>query len=354
MILGGAFKLRRIFTLKQPPPDTVTQRPALDAMPLPTALNYPIGVEHVTQVLDTLAQCGSAANMVHLNGKHDHGEAAGSLQLGIQGEASPPAKRGAARRRAHSGSRIASPGSGTSDSRIPGSPSRTAAAMAWAHRAGGKWRTARRAAGQRDQGRNSGWGRVGAAAAAASARPTWAAECADIPFPLGTPLPASTASTVRVNGSHGSASEQPALPPPSPALDGRPCHDRMSNRQSSLPRAATVRWVGPSSPKRSPKPTERVEGGLPGVVGMSADKRGAGMEPDGDGAPLSPSASGRKFWNDTSRLRAEDVPLRRQADHISHSSMSRSTLAAARARPRPTAGACPRCHPPPARQATGR
>lgn len=33
------------------------------------------------QVLDTLAQCGSAAGMVHLNGKHDHPEAAGPIRL---------------------------------------------------------------------------------------------------------------------------------------------------------------------------------------------------------------------------------------------------------------------------------
>eukprot|EP00873_Tetraselmis_striata_P038313 jgi/Tetstr1/458577/TSEL_044980.t1 len=405
MILGGAFKLRRIFTLKQPPPDTVTQRPALDAMPLPTALNYPIGVEHVTQVLDTLAQCGSAANMVHLNGKHDHGEAAGSLQLGIQGEASPPAKRGAAQRRAHSGSRIASPGSGTSDSRIPGSPSRTGSRHGPGHhvpagngdphdgrrvqsaalqRAGspgqagaglvpleagpqpGARKVASAASGNAIRGRNSGLGRVGAQ----------------------RPQPARVHLGLQVNGSHGSASEQPALPPPSPALDRPPMSPtRMSNRRSSLPPGSNGALVGPSSPKRSPKPTERVrasnsfsgnsspihqvEGGLPGVVGMSADKRGAGMEPwatesvrvsgsvnfskysangrysDGDGAPLSPSASGRKFWNDTSRLRAEDVPLRRQADHISHSSMSRSTLGGSPGPSSPYGGRVPPLSPSP-------
>jgi hypothetical protein len=53
-----------------------------DAAPLPSSMNYPVGVEYVTQVLGSLAQCGPGAGVVHLNGKHDHStEAGGQLEL---------------------------------------------------------------------------------------------------------------------------------------------------------------------------------------------------------------------------------------------------------------------------------
>jgi len=393
MILGGSFKLRRVFTLKHPPPDTATSQPVADAAPLPSSMNYPVGVEYVTQVLGSLAQCGPGAGVVHLNGKHDHStEAGGQLELGIQGEASPPAKRGGASRRVRSGANRDAPGSRmpSGGSRIPARPSR---------RGGGaqeedplqEGRRVQSAALQR-QGNDAGSSpqhpdglnpREGGSGGSGSAHRKVASATSGSGVrsrnsPAGSRVgakPARVNLDLQVDGSQSSAGSIRAsgdgIAPPFSAFERPPVSPFASGAAiSAVRRNSLTCSASPSCSMQPPVSPKKVSAGkgrnslkcftsgnttnanaLPDVTGVSAE---VGSSPErwatdsvqvsssntfakygvngrysetNDASPASPSSN--RFLghcNNTSRLRVEDVPLRRQVDHMSQGSFSRSAL----------------------------
>uniref|UniRef100_A0A061QI10 CFA20 domain-containing protein n=1 Tax=Tetraselmis sp. GSL018 TaxID=582737 RepID=A0A061QI10_9CHLO len=136
--LGGCFKLRKVFTLKQAPPDTVLQRQAMAAVPIPAVLDFPIGIVCDTQVVDSFFLSAARASAAErrnpqLGGRAEAAEPVSPIKLGVQGEAAgtPAAARSCARQPAP---RLYRGGcnTGQEESRIPGPP--PSSGQRWAHR----------------------------------------------------------------------------------------------------------------------------------------------------------------------------------------------------------------------------
>eukprot|EP00191_Tetraselmis_sp_GSL018_P010785 CAMPEP_0177618370 /NCGR_PEP_ID=MMETSP0419_2-20121207/25531_1 /TAXON_ID=582737 /ORGANISM="Tetraselmis sp., Strain GSL018" /LENGTH=322 /DNA_ID=CAMNT_0019117247 /DNA_START=324 /DNA_END=1289 /DNA_ORIENTATION=+ len=84
--LGGCFKLRKVFTLKQAPPDTVLQRQAMAAVPIPAVLDFPIGIVCDTQVVDSFFLSAARASAAErrnpqLGGRAEAAETAAAEEL---------------------------------------------------------------------------------------------------------------------------------------------------------------------------------------------------------------------------------------------------------------------------------
>jgi len=372
--LGGCFKLRKVFTLKQAPPDTVLQRQAMAAVPIPAVLDFPIGIVCDTQVVDSFFLSAARASAAErrnpqLGGRAEAAEPVSPIKLGVQGEAAgtPAAARSCARQPAP---RLYRGGcnTGQEESRIPGPP--PSSGQRWAHRqyqreppkppepeddcaARDDARRAQSAAVQRQAAEATGSvasdeigpvaeppGRkvVSAAGGAAATRTrSFAPRLPVSPAKPDADKPADSSSSLLEPISPGGAvatSPQPASPyrpqPVPPPASGAASGGRLPwfpPSEGGTPHCAQWRKTGPSSCSQSGS------GMLPGVAGVGGGG-GGGCAADPAAVPASAAAASgigamprvahqeryveRAPWQ-RDPFPAEDTPLSRHADSTQQS-----------------------------------
>mmetsp|Transcript_20844 Transcript_20844/g.57835 ORF Transcript_20844/g.57835 Transcript_20844/m.57835 type:complete len:945 (+) Transcript_20844:71-2905(+) len=389
MVISGCFKLRRIFTLKQPPPDTVSQHVAGTTVPVPVAMDYPPGVPKETQVMDALLLLGTLPKQLVTEARKavspqlvarrsdPHDGAAIALDLGIQGEASPPAKRAPPQVRAQRSARM---DQGGVDSRIPGPP--TSPAPKWAQHHSLPLHAPPEANDLTDDGRR-------AQSAAIQRQGTNVHGAADPPLAGSKPSSrkvvsaAGGVSGIRTRSQVARASAAPprvnidpfmpeSMSPASPrspssgqisawsphasGVAGGPAPPQQKIQQrrhsnsttaspSAFPSSPVLQKAGggsnsfnrrmdssgssPALPDLAGVGVE-VSGSLWGtdiaspvllssssMLGKPPSMRYSGTNPLQKDHSQSPGAdSSRKFWGDVSHMQPEDVPLHRQLDHL--------------------------------------